>query len=682
MGDTADNRRVGHLTHVFSDCRVGHLTHLFSRSTDGSDDPSYASLAAPPKPRLPTWLLMACVVLVTFLVYLPALDNGFVNWDDHVVLLGNDHYRGFDWPRLRWMFTTRLMCHYQPLTWLTYAVDYKAWGMEPRGYHLTSVLLHIAATGMFFWVARHLLARAIRTAGASGIGLDLSAGLAALFFSVHPLRVESVAWATERRDVVSGLFFMIAVAAYLRASTMDGRTRLKWLAFSLIAYVLSLLGKATAMTLPLVLVAIDMYPLRRLALFDGGRRRADHLTHLFIGSTDGSHDPSCISTRPETNRAVWLEKLPFFAIGIAAAVNAFLGQVYGHAAASIEGVSWLSRVSIACYGTASYLYRTLIPLRLSPLYAPEYPFNPWAWYFLVSGVVCIGISAAVVTVARRWPAGLILWVSYLLLLGPVCGLVTIGPQLAADRYTYLSCLGWALLPAGVWLAVWKRRQSGAGRRFASNCASLIAVAAVGALAMRTRQQLRIWHDTESLWGQAIRVQPTNGLAQTSLANWLHQQGRYAEALEHHRLGVKYRPQVAVGYSDMGVTLSKMGRRVEAIAAYRQALRLDPRCVGAHHGLGLLLITSGNPVEASEGATQLEEALRIEPANARVRLNLATYYIQAGNYRRSAAILRQGLRLSPQDAALAAKLSWLLANHPDAAAEKQGVFPTGKPDTND
>jgi len=584
---------------------------------------------------------MVLVILVTYLVYLPALDNGFVEWDDQVNILNNQNYRGFDWPRIRWMFTSALFAHYQPLTWLTYAIDYTFWGMDPRGYHLTSVLFHVAAAGAFFWVARQLLHLSSPRRTAVGIGLTLSAGLAALLFAVHPLRVESVAWVTERRDVVSGFFLLVALGGYLQAVTTshDQAARRKWLAVSLVAYALSLLGKAIGVSLPVVLVLIDAYPLRRL-----GRFGRDWI-------------------KPAV-RHVWMEKLPYLLMAAAAGLTGFLVQFYGSAIGSLDRVPLSPRIAFSFYGAALYLYKTIVPVGLSPLYAPSSPFTPVTWYFLLSGAVVVLITVGVIVGRRRWPAGLVLWLVYLVILAPVIGILQTGPQMAADRYTYLSCLGWAVLAAAGWLVLWERRRRGGHWQTAFVGVSAFAVIAMACLAWLTPRQVRVWHDTGSLWAQAVHAHPDNGRAHTALGAWHAQHGDLELALYHHGLGVKYRPERAAGHAQLGLTLTRLRRNDEAIAAYRKAIDINPKGSAAHTGLGMVLVISRDPIKVREGLAHLQEAVQLDPKNTYARINLASYYQRTGRFSQADIVLRDGLKLDPRNPSYLAKLAWLLATCPD------------------
>ena len=232
--------------------------------------------------RWDQWVVGLVLVLATFAVFFPALSNQFVNWDDDLMLVDNPYYRGLGWVQLRWMFSTFHAGHYQPLSWITLGLDYLLWGLDPFGYHLTNLILHAANTVIFYLVCRRLFTRIFVTAReAARWALDSSAALAALFFALHPLRVESVVWATERRDVLSGGFFLLAIFSYLRAHESAApslKSRYRWLALAFAAQLLSLMAKATAITLPLVLIILDIYPLQRLrgtvrSWFDTDSRR-------------------------------------------------------------------------------------------------------------------------------------------------------------------------------------------------------------------------------------------------------------------------------------------------------------------------------------------------------------------------------------------------------------------------
>src|SRR6058998_1202656 len=307
-----------------------------------------------------SWLVPVVIALITCAAFLPTLQNQFVNLDDNDNFLDNPHYRGLAWTHLRWMWTTHLG-HYIPLTWMTLGLDYLLWGMNPVGYHLTSLLLHAANAVVFFFVVRRLLTRALPGLSERGHALAVSAGVAALVFAIHPLRMESVAWATERRDVLSGLFYLVTILMYLRACERGARGRGSyWL--SVAVFVCALLSKSMVVNLPVVLLILDVYPLRRL----GG----------------------AVGWWSEPARRVYVEKIPFVLLAAAASAIALMAQSSVHAPASLAQLSVPGRLAVSAYGLSFYLWKTVAPFSLSPLYVLAANVNPWATPFLLSyGVV-------------------------------------------------------------------------------------------------------------------------------------------------------------------------------------------------------------------------------------------------------------------------------------------------------
>src|SRR5437667_8719796 len=333
------------------------------------------------------WLVPVLIALVTFAAFLPTLQNQFVNWDDDDNFLGNPHYRGLTWTHLRWMWTTHLG-HYIPLTWLTFGLDYVLWGMNPVGYHLTSLALHMTSSVVFYAIGVRLFAAA-RLAPGDGVAGKLGAAVAASLFAVHPLRVESVAWATERRDVLCGLFFLLAVLAYLRACDTpagEGRWR-RWYWAALGLGALALLSKSMAVTLPLVLLVLDVYPLGRLG-----------------GDRGGWSGPAA--------RWVWAEKLPFVALSAGASAMALLALEHVKGIKPIAALGVGDRVAISVYSLAFYLWKMGAPLNLSPLYELPERIEPLSRPYLGAAAVVAAVSAAALLLRRRWPALAPVWVGY------------------------------------------------------------------------------------------------------------------------------------------------------------------------------------------------------------------------------------------------------------------------------
>ncbi len=520
--------------------------------------------------RSRTLLVMMGVVALTVVAFLPALDGQFLNWDDDKNLVTNEGYRGLGWSQVRWMFTTTLMGHWIPLTWLTLGVNYVVGGMAPWGYHAGNLGLHAANAVVFYAIARRLLA-----AGAGGERTEDSAGsasrvvwgaaAAAAVFAVHPLRVESVAWVTERRDVLSGLFFLLAVLGYLkavergRAGRLDGR----WRAMSVGCFAAALLSKASTMMLPAALLLLDVYPLRRLG----------------VGWA-----------------ALLREKLGYLVLAGVGAVVALVavrqgGTVTGYAAYGLG-----ARAAMMLYSLLFYPWKFLWPVDLSPMYELPARVEPLAWRFLLPMVAVPVITAVLIALRRRWPGGLAAWVYSALLVLPVSGAVHAGYQLAHDRYSYLSGLGLALLVGGA--VVWVM---GAGARRALRpwleglVLATVALLVVG-LAAGTWRQSRLWHDSETLWRWASADRSCM-VCQNNLGNLLLDQDRLEESETAFRAAVTARPESAGPHNNLGSVLVRRGRFDEAAAQFREAMRLAPDRIGGALNLGLLSVMQGKYAEA-------------------------------------------------------------------------------------
>ncbi len=499
-----------------------------------------AGRAGPTRAGLP-----ALVVAVTLLAFLPVLDAGFVNWDDDENFLRNPEYRGLGSRQLGWMLTAYRMGHYTPLTWLTLGLDHALWGMEARGYHLTSLLLHAAAALLFYFVALRLLRHALPP-GTGETALRTGGAAAALLFAVHPLRAESVAWLSERRDVLSGGLFLAAALAYLVFVASAGRRRARWYAAALALFAGALASKASTLTLPVVLLLLDVYPLRRL----GG-------------------DAGWLGPRA---RRVWLEKLPFAALAAVAALVAFRALAPLGNTPSLAQLPVQVRALIGVYGLAFYLLKTAVPLDLSPLY--QFPVGITWLHFAIVIAGFAGAAAA----WRRWPALAVAWGAYVVILLPVLRLVQGGPQVVADRYSYLACLGWALLAGAAAARPW------AGARVAR---VVLAVSILG-LGLLTWRQAGAWHDSVTLWGHAVAVNPASRAAHANLARAHAAEGRFAAAIGHYEETLRLSVNAAPYHAIIGELHERAGVPRGAAVRFAEALRLSPGLPEACTGLRRLL----------------------------------------------------------------------------------------------
>jgi len=560
------------------------------------------------------WITPALIVLATLAAFFPTLQNGFVNWDDGYNFVNNPHYRGLGWAQIRWMFTSfSHLGHYVPLTWLTLGLDYLLWGMNPAGYHLTGLVFHAAVAVVFYFLTLRLLGLATQGAAASPDGATrIAATFAALLFSVHPLRVESVAWATERRDVVSGLFFLLTIIAYLRAGAADPNSRPHrlWLNASLLGFAAAILSKEIVMTLPVVLLVLDAYPLRRLKLDE---------------------------------RRAWREKLPFWLLAAAGAAIAILARDPEGRFAPLEEHGIMARIAQAAFGLLFYLRKTLLPLGLSPFYPLSVPLNPLATPFVLSGLVVLAITGGLLAARHRFPAGLAVWIYFFTVLSPVLGFAQQGEQIVADRYSYLASFGLAVLGGAGLLRILRARERGAIGRPLVLVTLSTAVGIVALYGMLTWRQVGIWHDSITLWTRVLEITPDSYFAHYNLANALSRSGRIPEAIGHYRHSLELDPVQPEAHNNLGNIFSAAGKPAEAIMHYQRSLEIDPTQAKVRLSLGNVLVGQGKYAAAAE---QYRKALQIRPNHAETHNNLGIALAEQGKTAEAVVAYRQAIRLEP------------------------------------
>jgi tetratricopeptide (TPR) repeat protein len=513
------------------------------------------------------------VAAVVFVAFLPTLWSDFVDWDDHDVLVENEHFRGLGPRQLRWMFTTNHWGHYQPVTWLTYGADYVIWGMNPLGYHLTNNLFHAANALLVFLLASFLLRSAFtgRPRGVPSPGaIVVASAFVALLFGLHPLRVESVAWATERRDLVSAFFLLLTILAYLRAAASARPVR--GLAAALALYVLSMLSKVGGAPLPVVLVVLDWYPLRRLPA-----------------------DPRRWLGGPAL-RAL-LEKIPFFAIAIGFSL-ATIAQQEDRWLIPWDMHDFQSRTAQALYGLAFYAWKTLWPAGLLPLYEIHYPLRLTDPAMMVPAIAVLVGAAAAIALVRRWPAILAALLCYAAMLGPLLGYFQNGPQIVADRYSYLSTLGLPLVAAGAVIAIHARGRLAPRARGAVLAVAVIVLVVLGALTWR---QCLVWRDSKALWGYLVERAPDSSFANNSYGFLLQGEGRAEEALPYLRASVAIDERNRNAWVNLWNALEDLGRDGEFVEACEAALDVPDGYIqaGALYRLGNRAYAAGEFGRAAE-----------------------------------------------------------------------------------
>jgi hypothetical protein len=525
------------------------------------------------------WIVAILLGIVTFLVFLPSVACDFVNWDDDAYVYRNRWVlQGLTAEGIAAAFTRPCVGNWAPLTMLSYELDATLYGAWPAGFHLTNVLLHAGATGILF-VA---LARMTQAPGLTAA--------AVLLFAVHPLRVESVAWVAERKDVLCVFLLALALLAYERYCRLPGIGRFAVVMACMLA---GLLAKVTLVTLPMLLLLLDVWPLGRLRWGCRGR---------------GFHAPGTFASD------LWRvlpEKLPLVVL---AAVFAMV-TIQTQTTLSTESVAlplWKVRVPTAVHALSAYLYDTAIPWQLRPTHPhPGVAGVPVA--ALMGSMLGLGIVAAVTVITGRWtmavPVG-VMW--FVVALAPTLGLIQVpGLQSRNDRYTYVPHIG--LMLAVVWGLHALVRRAGWNPRAAvvGLVATIVAAVAID------RFQIGIWKDSQTLWSHVLALEPDDNLAHCNMGVALLEKGRVDEARGHfvRSLAIK---ETERAHSWMGLILAGQGRPEEAIAEYRAGLALDPGSIETHTNLGIALATQGRLAEA---LPHFERACEIDPSDDESRANL-------------------------------------------------------------
>ena len=557
------------------------------------------------------WLALAVAVLAA-VPFLPTLRNGFVNWDDPANFLDNYRFRGLGAGPIRWAWTTTLAGVYQPLGWMLLEAEYALWGLDPKGYHAASVALHAANAAAVYALAVALLGRCLP----AGVRADrravrAGAALAALIFATHPLRVEAVAWASCQVYLPSVLLGMLAVLAYLRAGEAGGRG---WIAVAWALYLGALLSKAVALPLPIVLLILDIYPLRRLG---PGRW-----------------------TGPGARRAL-LEKAPFLAIGLVFMAMAVKARTDTRTMLPLEDFRASAWAAQASYGVVFYPLKTLAPTGLTTYYPVPARLDLRARPFWACGLAAVAITAGAALLARRRPGITAAWAAYLAILAPNLGQTPPGLPIATDRYSYAATIPLAVLLAAGLAALLHRARGRPGAFAAIVAAGLCAVAAESA---RSWRQSATWRDSEALWAHALAHGGAGSeLVHENLGAALFTGGDLRGAEAHLTEALRLNPSFATAHYSLGRILYERGDRAGAAREFAEALRLRPGYADASFNLGVILAGAGRLEEA---AGYYARALRLRPDDPAAHTNLAAVRLQQGRPDVAARHFAEALRLRP------------------------------------
>jgi protein O-mannosyl-transferase len=522
-------------------------------------------------------------VLAVVATYAPVVRYGFVNFDDPEYVSDNSVVqRGISVAGLRWALGFHA-ANWHPLTWVSHMMDCRVFGVEAGGHHAVNVGLHVGAAVLLF------LALARMT------GAPWRSGVVAALFAVHPLRVESVAWISERKDVLGGFFWMLALLAYARYA--ERPTRRGYVGVAL-AFVAGLLAKPTVVTLPFALLLLDVWPLRR----------------------------------PQPWVVLVREKVPLVAVAALVSVVVYRAQHAGGAVTSFAALPLSARLLNALVSYGAYLWMTIWPEGLAVFY-PAREIVP-LWQVALAATVLAAVTAIAWSRARRSPGLLVGWLWYLGTLVPVIGIIRAGDQAMADRFTYLPHVGLFVM------VVW-------GLAETMPAPAVLPAAAVAAIATAIAVsvvQVGYWRDSLALFGHALAVTERNAVAHTNYGFALLEHGQTDRAFDHFREAVQIRPSYAKARLNYGFGLATIGRSDEAIAEYREAIRLAPEFVSAHYDLGLELAERGR---FDEAIVEYREAARLDPENAKVRNNLGLALAHLDRVEEATAQYERALALDPR-----------------------------------
>ena len=552
---------------------------------------------------------------LTLAAYWPVYSADFINFDDDRYITENPHVQaGLTAESIGWAFTTFSVGNWHPLTWMSHQLDWELWGTRAGGHHFTNLLLHIASALLLFGLLHRMTRRLWPSA------------LVAALFALHPLHVESVAWVAERKDVLSIFFGLLAIHSYV-GWTRDSRPI--HFAAALLLYAMSLMSKPTLVTLPFALLLLDAWPLKRITAVAG----------------------------------LWkpvLEKIPFLLLAIGSSIITMLAQRGGGAVATWDRIPLTARLQNAIVAYASYMGDAIWPARLAVMY--PYVEDHATAIVGAAALLLIGITAIAFRVRFSRPYVTTGWLWFLGTLVPMIGLVQVGIQQRADRYTYVPLIGVFMVAA--WLAA----DVAETRRRLKPMLIAMWVAAVCALGVRTHVQAGVWHDSVRLFQHSLAVTTSNAFAHNNLASALQRQGRFADALHHYREAVRINPNYQLALNNLGNLLMSTGDLEQAVAVLNRAVKVRPETAESQFLLGAALYRSGQ-IEPAIG--RLRESLRLRPEFVNAHVALGRALAQQGQMEQAINQEQLALEFDPRcvDAHLTLGMIFVQQQKLDAAAER-------------
>lgn len=520
--------------------------------------------------------LIVCMFLVatSLLVYMQVIKFDFINYDDGLYVVENPHIKGnLTLENIIWAFSTGYAANWHPVTWLSHMLDFGVYGLNPMGHHWTNLQIHIANSILLFLFFKYLTGALWRSA------------LVAALFAIHPLHVESVAWVAERKDVLCAFFWILSMWAY---TGYVRHPKKKYYVLLIILFILGLMAKPMIVTLPFVLLLLDFWPLSRF----------QYMLHK--------------QQIPIFKVIVCLvrEKIPLFILSAASSLITFFVQQHGGAVSSIEYLPLMARVTNAIVSYTVYIGKMIWPLHLAVLY----PF--WEWHLLqvmMSGSLLLVFSGLAILNRRRFPYLITGWFLYLGTLVPVIGLVQVGIQRMADRYTYVPLIGLFIIVA------WGMADISAKWRYQKTVVAVFSSIILIFYMVCTWFQVGYWQNSITLFKHTVEVTHNNSIAHCALGHALDQSGEPNEALGHYFKALQINPNYAEAHNKIGVILACQNKDKEAIIHFYEALRIDAGYAGAYYNLGKIFANQGR---IKESILNYRKALRFSPDMTEALYNLA------------------------------------------------------------
>jgi Flp pilus assembly protein TadD len=570
-------------------------------------------------------VLALIIVAGTVLVFTGTLKSSFTGWDDEVYVYKNPRIRTLNSESITWFFTHSFFASYTPFALISHAVDYHVWGNDPRGHHLTSILLHGANTVWLYLLALLIFPLVLGRKG-GGEPEAYAAAIAALMFAVHPLRVESIASVADRKDLLCAFFLLPSLISYVAYSRDRGSNKRKrWYFFALGSFLVALLSKSIAITLPFLLLLLDLIIIR----------------------------PGAPRT---TGMALLKEKVPFFVLSFAVGIIAMLTAPLSVESAPLGHLSSFEKLLLPWYNAAFYPAKTVWPRDLSILYE----YDPVTFVVLAATGIVVTV-ALLILLFRRWRLLPSVWVGYALLLLPTSGIILSGIQPTADRYAYIPTTVFFLAAGVLLLRAWG--SPGPPGRIVLARASLVVVVAclIALLIVLTMKQIGYWSNAETLWRHAQSVAPGRPEPWYNLGIASQDRGDFDGATENYIKALKIRPEYPEVFVNLGNIHRAKGDTTRAISSYERAIELQPAYVLAYNDLAGLQLAAGN---ADEAIASYKQSLSIDPQGSAALYGLGLAYRAKGDTAEAVAVLQKLISMNPAHAQAIVAIGMILLERGD------------------